>query len=70
MKLRLTRRAAQDLAELADYIRARNPAAAERVRASILDALRNLAAFPQIGRPQSVAGVRKIVTRKYPYLIY
>jgi len=26
--------------------------------------------FPKIGRRQKVKGVRKIVTRKYPYLIY
>jgi plasmid stabilization system protein ParE len=34
MKLRFTPRAAQDLAAIADYIRARNPAAAQRVRAA------------------------------------
>ncbi len=70
MKLRFTPRAARDLADLADYIRARNPEAAQRVRASILDTLQNLVLFPQMGRPQAAAGVRKIVTRKYPYLIY
>ena len=32
MKLRFTPRAAQDIAEIADYIRGRNPAAAVRVR--------------------------------------
>jgi len=26
--------------------------------------------FPQIGRRQRVAGVRKLVTRRYPYLVY
>lgn len=70
MKLRFTPRAARDLADLADYIRVRNPEAAQRVRASILDTLQNLVLFPQMGRPQTAAGVRKIVTRKYPYLIY
>ena len=33
MKLRFTPRATQDLAAIADYIRAHNPAAAQRVRA-------------------------------------
>ena len=70
MKLRFTPRAARDLADLADYIRARNPEAAQRVRASILDTLQNLVLFPQMGRPQTAAGVRKIITRKYPYLVY
>jgi toxin ParE1/3/4 len=39
MKLRFTPRAAQDLADIADYIRERNPAAALRVRAAILESL-------------------------------
>jgi plasmid stabilization system protein ParE len=32
--------------------------------------LRNLVLFPEIGRRQTVEGVRKLVTRKYPYLVY
>jgi plasmid stabilization system protein ParE len=70
MNLRFTSRAAQDLVDIADYIRERNPAAALRVRAAILDSLRNLVLFPEIGRRQTVEGVRKLVTRKYPYLVY
>ena len=70
MKLRFTPRAAQDLASIADYLRDRNPAAAVQVRAAILESLQTLVLFPEIGRPQSVAGVRKLVTRKYPYLVY
>lgn len=50
MKLRFTRRAAQDLTGIADYIREHNPAAAMAVRAAILDALQNLVLFPKIGR--------------------
>jgi toxin ParE1/3/4 len=70
MKLRFTPRATQDLAAIANYIRARSPTAAERVRAAILHSLQNLVLFPQVGRTQTVAGVRKLVTRKYPYLVY
>jgi toxin ParE1/3/4 len=70
MKLRFTTRAAQDLADIADYIRARNPAAASHVRAAILHALENLVLFPRVGRAQAVEGVRKLVTRKYSYLVY
>ena len=70
MKLRLTRRAAQDLANIADYIRKKNPQAALRVRAAILESLQNLVLFPQVGRQQKVEGVRKLVTRRYPYLVY
>jgi plasmid stabilization system protein ParE len=70
MKLRLTPRATQDLIDIADYIRTRNPAASIRVRSAILDSLQNLVLWPEIGRRQTVEGVRKIVTRKYPYLVY
>lgn len=70
MRLRFAPRATQDLIEIADYIRERNPAAALRVRATILDSLQNLVLFPEVGHPQKVEGVRKLVTRKYPYLVY
>jgi plasmid stabilization system protein ParE len=70
MKLRFAPRATQDLAEIADYIRERNPAAALRVRGAILDSLQNLVLFPEVGRRQTVEGVRKLITRKYPYLVY
>src|ERR1700747_2665684 len=70
MKLRFTLRATQDLINIADYIRERNPTASLRVRSAILDSLQNLLLFPEIGRRQTVEGVRKFVTRKYPYLVY
>jgi toxin ParE1/3/4 len=70
MKLRFTPRATQDLVDIADYIRERNPTASLRVRAAILDSLQNLVMFPEIGRRQTVQDVRKLVTRRYPYLVY
>jgi plasmid stabilization system protein ParE len=70
MKLRLTRRAARNLADIADYLRERNPEAAVRVRTAIVKSLKNLVLFPYSGRKQEVEGVRKIVTRRYPYLVY
>jgi toxin ParE1/3/4 len=70
MKLRFTPQAAQDLAAIADYIRAHDSVAAQRVRAAILHSLQNLILFPQVGRAQTVEGVRKVVIRKYPYLVY
>jgi plasmid stabilization system protein ParE len=70
MKLRLTPRATNDLAGIAEYIRVRNPAAAGHVRAAILDSLQTLVRFPMAGRNQNVEGVRKLVTRKYTYLVY
>jgi toxin ParE1/3/4 len=70
MKLRFTQRAAQDLADIGNYLRSRSPGGAANVRAAILDTLRILTEFPTAGRMQSVEKVRKIVTRKYSYLIY
>jgi plasmid stabilization system protein ParE len=70
MKLRFTSGALADISEIADFIRAENPQAAEKVRASILESLQNLTLFPKAGRPQSVQGVRKLVTGKYRYLVY
>jgi len=67
MKLRFSPRSTSDLAEIADYIGERNPEAALKVRDAILGSLGRLAEFPKSGRQQSVEGVRKIVTRRYPY---
>ena len=70
MKLRFTPRAVQDLADIAAYIHEQNPPAALRVRSAILESLQNLVLYPHIGRRQTVEGVRKLVTRRYPYLVY
>jgi toxin ParE1/3/4 len=70
MKHRFTSRAAQGLVAIADYLNACNPHAAQHVRAAILRSLQNLILFPKVGRAQSVEGVRKLVIRKYPYLVY
>jgi toxin ParE1/3/4 len=70
MKLRFTSRAIQDLTDIADYIREHDPSAALRVRVAILDSLQNLVVFPESGRRQKLDGVRKLVTRRYSYIIY
>jgi addiction module RelE/StbE family toxin len=70
MKLRFTRQATHDLNSIADYVSERNPKAALRVRAAIVESLQTLVLFPHIGRRQKAEGVRKLVTRRYPYLVY
>ena len=70
MRLRFTPRAARDLTDTAAYLREHSPTAATRVRSEILDALQDLILFPELGRRQQVEDVRKLVTRKYSYLIY
>jgi|ERR1700712_1946932 toxin ParE1/3/4 len=70
MKLRFTKRATQDLIDIADYVREHSPQAALRVRDAILESLQNLVLFPHVGRQQTTEAVRKLVTRRYPYLVY
>jgi toxin ParE1/3/4 len=70
MKLRFTHQAKQDLDNIADYIREKDPEAALRVRAAIMRSLRTIVLFPHIGRRQRMTGVRKLVTRRYKYLVY
>jgi plasmid stabilization system protein ParE len=70
MRLRFTPLAVQDIAGIGNYLRARNPAAAQHVRAAIFGCLRNLILFPRAGHRQTTPGVRKIVTKKYAYVIY
>lgn len=70
MKLRFTRRAAQDLATISAYIKQRNPPAAKRVRADILGSLQTLLLFPKIGREHTPEGIRSVVTRRYGYVVY
>ena len=53
MKLRLARRAAQDLLEISNYLSVRNPQAARRVRDAIFATLQNLTMFPKAGRRRS-----------------
>jgi toxin ParE1/3/4 len=70
MRLRFTPQATADLRNIADFMHERNPAAALRVRVAILESVGRLVEFPKSGRMQTVAGVRKVVTRRYPYLVY
>jgi plasmid stabilization system protein ParE len=70
MKLWFTERSLENLTAIAGYLRTQSPNAAKRVQAAIYDSLQNLILFPHTGRPQKTGGVRKLVTRKYRYLVY
>jgi toxin ParE1/3/4 len=70
VRLRFTPRATANIIEIADKIHANNPVAAKRVGADIHTGLQNLVLFPRAGRRQKVEGVRRLVTRKFRYLIY
>ncbi|MDQ0468171.1 type II toxin-antitoxin system RelE/ParE family toxin [Labrys wisconsinensis] len=70
MKLRFTPRAIENINELADYLNERSSSAARNVRAAIYERLQTLLMFPRAGRRQNAEDVRKVVTRRYRYLIY
>jgi plasmid stabilization system protein ParE len=58
MKLRFTPRSVENIASIADYVRERNPAAAQRVRAAVYEALQDLILFPMsaaFSRPRAWA---------------
>ncbi|WP_165825306.1 type II toxin-antitoxin system RelE/ParE family toxin [Rhodopseudomonas palustris] len=55
MTVRFTRRATEDLREILDYLSARNPAAADRVRQSVAATVRLIADRPHIGLRNSRA---------------
>ena len=52
MRLRFAPRATRDLVEIAEYLRARNPYAAERVRTAILDSLQTVVCFREAAGPK------------------
>ena len=70
MNLRFTPQALDDVTEIADYLKERSPSAAVKVRAAIYASLEQLLLFPSLGRRQQTEGVRKLVTRRYSYLVY
>ena len=69
MKIVWSRRAIRHLVKLRDYIAQDNPDAAAYVAARILNAVENLATFPNLGRVGRLAGTRELVVPETPYII-
>ncbi len=55
MRIRFTVEAIQDLDRLRAFVEAKNPHAARRIAAELLDGIENLARFPDLGLPVSQA---------------
>ncbi len=70
MKLRYTRRAADELAKVLDYIDERSPQGANRVKLRILEMTTLLLQHPQVGTLTTKRRLRRIVVYPYPYLIF
>jgi addiction module RelE/StbE family toxin len=60
MRVRWTRDAAEDLERIYDYVAESRPEAARRVAQTVLDGIKTLETFPNLGRPGRVRGTREI----------
>ena len=69
MKLRWTRAAIEDLAEIYDYIAKERPASAFQVAAEIVEQVESLLANPHRGRAGRIGGTRELIIGRYPYAI-
>jgi plasmid stabilization system protein ParE len=63
-----TEGAAQDLAEIVDYIADDSPEAARRVAKHIFEALSHLSATPFMGRKRTADRSRELVFAPWPYV--
>ena len=70
MKVRYSRRAVADLVSIADYIRERNPRAAEAVEKRIRASIQQLEMFAFIGRRTDDPSIRMFPIVRYPYLVF
>jgi addiction module RelE/StbE family toxin len=68
--LRWTRRAEQDLEDIASYIGQDSPAAAARVVLELIDQIdATLPKRPAVGRPGRLLGTRELVIGGLPYIV-
>ena len=70
MKVRFARQAVSDIAHIADFIRADNPAAADGVAQAMQSTIDLLGEFPMLGRHRPDLGVRVLGIPRYPYTVY
>ncbi len=70
MKLRLTEQAADQIAAINLYLTERSPQGARNVQLAMQTTFTQLTDFPNLGRRQRTAGVRKIGVGRYPYNVY
>ena len=69
MEITWRRIALSDLEAIRRYIAQENPAAAARVRATIRNAVEQLADHPHLGRPGRVDGTRELVVPGTPFIV-
>jgi toxin ParE1/3/4 len=70
VRLRVTRRAATQIAKALEYIEADSPQGANHVRERIQTLFRLLEQHPYAGQATDLPGVRRLTLSPYPYLIF
>ena len=70
MRLRVTRRAATQIAKALEYIEADSPQGANHVGERIQTLFRLLEQHPYAGQATDLPGVRRLTLSPYPYLIF
>ena len=70
MRVRYTRRALRQLAEILDYVDARSPQGAENIKRRLQAIIDLLADHPNSGRLTNKRDIRRAVARPYPYVIF
>ena len=70
MTIRYARRALSQLASLHDYLRTRNPAAADKVTVSIANTIARLLHLPMLGFPTDEEDVRVLIETEYLYRVF
>ena len=69
MHVKWLRAALKNLDEIAAYISADNPSAADRIVVAIAESVNRLVDFPSLGRPGRVDGTRELVVPGTPYIL-
>jgi addiction module RelE/StbE family toxin len=69
VKIVYTRKALAQIDEIYNYIEARNPAAALKVKARIKRSIDRLTYRPYLARPSDRPGVRVLTVTRYPYIV-
>jgi toxin ParE1/3/4 len=70
MRVRYTQRAFVDREAIYDYLDERSPGGAINVQRAIVQTIRRLEGYPELGRLTEVPDVRELVVPRYPYKIY
>ena len=70
MHLIISPRAFRDIEEIRDYLHQRNPQAAKKAAELFEVAIDRIMQFPEAGQDQTDAGVKRVVERRFGYLIY